>query len=439
VILFRELKILFWTLQVLLSEVPQLNHQKAWQKLQKKISADVNSALWGASYRLQSQYAALANGTTAHAIEFDDISCESSLHPGVGVMPAAFALAEELNADTKDVIAAITAGYEIMMRIGEASLDFNGNYRYFHTTGICGVFGSAMAAGKLLNLDKEQLNMVLGIAGSMASGSMEFLPNGAWTKRLNSGWAAHSGILAAKMAHGGYKGPVSIIDGDHGFLNSYTRNQRPDKLVKKLGLPSKILETKIKVYSCCRYAHASVEATVQLHNEGVRIPDIEKVRVSVIKADWNLVAAALESKYNPENVVQAQFNVPFGIAVGLKNGKAGFSDYVQETVNYEEIRNFLPRVEMYQDEELEKIYPSYWPAKMEITLKDGGVINKYIKHSRGGWPGPDLSRDENVEKFLELTDSILSKEQCRQIIDKTAMFDDLNSITEFTDLLIRNN
>lgn len=414
----------------------ELESSKTMTDIASELSGPGESVVWGSPHRLQAQYAALANGTTAHGIEFDDVTCESSLHPAIVVMPAVFALAEEIGASPKSMIEAIVAGYEVMMRLGEASLDFRGNYRYFHTSGTCGVFAAAMAAGKLLKLDRQALNMAMGIAGSMSSGSMEFLTHGAWTKRLNPGWAAHSGILAAKMAQGGYVGPTTILDGDYGFLNSYTRHRRPEKLVEGLGLPYKLMETNIKVYACCRYAHAAVEGAVGLYQEGYRMKDIDKIRVSVLQAGWELVASPVEVKYNPVNVVQAQFNVPFGIAIALKKGRAGFADYIEANVGDPEIRDFLPKVEMFVDEEMEALYPRNWPAKMWITLKDGRVLERFVKHSRGGWPGPEISWEEVVDKFTGLTEGLLTEGVRSRILDQVEVFESLDDIRAFTQLLL---
>jgi 2-methylcitrate dehydratase PrpD len=148
-------------------------------------------------------YAALANGAFAHSLELDDVERESSLHPGVAVFPAALAAAELTQADGKRFIAAVVAGYEVTIRLGKA-LKPSAHYgRGFHPTATCGTFGAAVAAGKLLGLNEQQLLHAFGIAGSQAAGLMEFLADGAWTKRLHPGWAAHAGLIAALLAREG--------------------------------------------------------------------------------------------------------------------------------------------------------------------------------------------------------------------------------------------
>src|SRR5207248_7891731 len=133
-------------------------------------------------------------------VELDDVTTESSLHPGVAVIPAAVALAQELEAPPRALLEAIVGGYEVTMRVGNALNPASAYARGFHPTGVAGVFGATMAAARLLGLSVDQSATALGIAGTMAAGSLEYLSDGAWTKRLNPGWAGHTGITAAQLA-----------------------------------------------------------------------------------------------------------------------------------------------------------------------------------------------------------------------------------------------
>src|SRR5437763_10246304 len=182
-------------------------------------------------------WAALANGTAAHAVELDDVTTESSLHPGVAVIPAALALAEDIQAPPARMLEAIVAGYEVTMRVGNALNPASAYARGFHPTGVAGVFGATMAAGRLLDLRHDQLVHALGIAGTLASGSLEYLSDGAWTKRLNAGWAGHAGITAAQLAAAGFTGPSTVFEGRLGVLHAYTDAPLVDALLADLGEP----------------------------------------------------------------------------------------------------------------------------------------------------------------------------------------------------------
>src|SRR5919198_5587701 len=181
----------------------------------------------GAGFATTAVWAALANGTAAHAIELDDVTTESSLHPGVAVIPTAFAVAEERGLGPAAFLAAVVAGYEGTMRVGNALNPASAYARGFHPTGVAGVFGAATAAGRLLGLDAEALTRALGIAGTTAAGSLEYLSDGAWTKRLNPGWAAHGGIIAAQLAQAGFTGPSTAFEGRLGLLHAYSDEPRP--------------------------------------------------------------------------------------------------------------------------------------------------------------------------------------------------------------------
>ena len=199
------------------------------------LQADGPSTVIGEGFRTSSPWAALVNGTAAHAIEMDDVTSESSLHPAVCTSPAAVAVAEERGADGAALVAAIVAGYEIILRVGNALNPSSAYERGFHPTSIAGIFGAATAAAHLMGLSAAQLTDALGICGSMAAGSMEYLTDGAWTKRINAGWAAHAGVVAAGMAAAGFNGPATILEGPHGFLSAFTDEPKTARLLDDLG------------------------------------------------------------------------------------------------------------------------------------------------------------------------------------------------------------
>ena len=173
----------------------------------------------GTALRTAAEGAALANGTSAHSVELDDTHQAGSIHLGVVMFSTAIAMSDTLpGIDSDRFFIAVTAGYELAARLGMA-LQPKCHYELgFHPTATCGVFGAAITAAKLMQLTEEQMISALGIAGSMAAGSLEFLAEGAWTKRLHPGLAAQNGILAAKLAAAGFRGPGTILEGRDGFL-----------------------------------------------------------------------------------------------------------------------------------------------------------------------------------------------------------------------------
>src|SRR5579864_5248129 len=206
----------------------------------------------GTASQSSPEFAALANGAAAHSLELDDTHQAGSIHPGVVMFSTAIALSEiHPDIDVGRFVTAVVAGYEVAARLGMA---LQPKYHYelgFHPTPTCGVFGAAVTAAKLLRLSEEQMLSAVGIAGSMAAGSLEFLADGAWTKRLHPGLAAQNGILAAKLAAEGFRGPGTILEGRDGFLSAYSRNSKPELVIEGLGQSFEIVRTSVKPHACC--------------------------------------------------------------------------------------------------------------------------------------------------------------------------------------------
>src|SRR5437588_1063073 len=197
---------------------------------QMAIGSTKTATIFGRQERAEATWASLANGIAAHGLEMDDVENRSSLHPGVVVFPAVLALAEQIGSQPADFYSAVIAGYEVTLRVGAALNPASSYERGFHPTAVCGTLGAAASSARLLRLSPEQTNMALGIAGSMAAGSMAYLHDGAWTKRLHPGWASHAGIMAARLAAAGFVGPSAILESRYGFLSAYSSMGDADKL-----------------------------------------------------------------------------------------------------------------------------------------------------------------------------------------------------------------
>jgi 2-methylcitrate dehydratase PrpD len=348
-------------------------------------------------------WAALANGTAAHAIELDDVTTESSLHPGVAVIPAAIALAEALACPPPRLLEAIVAGYEVTMRVGNALNPASAYARGFHPTGVAGVFGAAMAASHLLGLDVERRATALGIAGTMAAGSLEYLADGTWTKRLNPGWAGHAGITAAALAQAGFSGPRSVFEGRLGVLHAYSDAAEPARLLADLGQPLQVMRVSIKPYACCRYNHGLIDCMLELRQRepGLTVDQVERVRLGVLSGGALLVAEPIEQKRSPRSVVDAQFSAPYAAAVALLYGVGGMAAYTPERLADPAVRELMARTDCVRDPSLDAEYPRRWPACAELALRDGRVLATRIEFASGEPENP-VSRDALVAKFASL-------------------------------------
>ena len=383
-------------------------------------------------------YAALANGTSAHAIEMDDVNNEASLHPGVVVFPAALATSEMVRGVGEKFIEAVVLGYEVMIRLGRALGPQNSYKRGFHPTGTCGSFGSSVVVSKIMGLKREEMISAMGIAGSQAAGSMEYLAQGAWTKRFHAGWAALSGMVAAQLARKGFKGPSSIIEGRDGFLHSYSDGADQSKVLEGIGTQYEILRTSIKPHACCRYMQPPIDAILKVVKENDLPPEkVEKVRVGILLAGARLIAEPLEEKYTPQSIVDAQFSMPFGAAVAILYRKAGLDEFQLSKIRSEEVKRMMRRVECVKDPDLEKTFPKQWCATAEIFTKDGKRYFTRVEYCKGDPENP-LSWDELVAKFHNLSSGFWTRDRRSKIVETVKKLDEIQDLKKWSSLLLRN-
>jgi 2-methylcitrate dehydratase PrpD len=288
------------------------------------------------------------------------------------------------------------------MRVGNALNPASAYARGFHPTGVAGVFGATAAVAKLLGLSTEALTRALGIAGTMASGSLEYLADGAWTKRLNPGWAGQAGITAAHLAQAGFSGPASVFEGRLGVLHAYSDAPSTDRLLADLGSPLQVMRVSIKPYACCRYTHGLIDAVLDLvRRESVRPDDVERMHLGVLSGGAVLVADPIEQKRNPRSVVDAQFSAPYGAAVALVHHTGGMDAYTPDKLADPVVRDLLTRTVCFSDPSLDDVYPRQWPAAVSIDLKDGRTVSTRVEFATGEPENP-VPRQALVAKFVSL-------------------------------------
>jgi 2-methylcitrate dehydratase PrpD len=376
--------------------------------------------VFGDTARYTPPGAALVNGTLAHSLDFDDTHAAGTLHPGAPVIPAAIAAGEMVGASGADVLAAIIAGYEVTCRLAVALPAGDHYNRGYHPTATCGVFGAAAAAARVFGLDTAGVESALGIALSQSAGSLQFLVNGAWTKRFQVGWAALSGLSAATLAREGFKGATDALDGRHGFLSTYAPNPNPARAVQGLGTEFELMATAVKPYPSCRYGHAGVDAMLALRAEyGFNPADVEAITYGTSHAGMLLVGAPAEKKANPQNVVDGQFSGPFVISAALATGKMDWDSYgaLQDPV----IRSLLPLVSCEQDPEIEAEFPTNMSGK--VTVLAGGRRYSRTVVVPKGEPGNFLTEAELRAKFAGLTEAILGRAGSAALADAVLRID----------------
>ncbi|WP_313136385.1 MmgE/PrpD family protein [Paracoccus jeotgali] len=343
--------------------------------------------------------AALLNGAFGHSLDFDDTHADSSLHPSAPVIPAALAVAEMTEASGADLLAAIVIGFEVCCRIGMA-LDPTSHYaRGFHPTATAGTFGATAAAGRLLKLTPEQMVSGFGVAASQASGSLQFLQNGAWNKRYQVGEAAMKGLMAATLAAEGFLGATEALEGKHGFLNAYSDLPMPERAVEGLGSVWETLRIGVKPYPACRYTHAAVDGLLALKRDhGWTAGDIDRIRVGLHRNGVALVGAPLAEKQRAHSIVEGQFSMPFAAAVAVLRDRFGWDDY--DLLGNAEAEALAGRVEVVQDDSLEGLRHPFG-AVLDVISR-GQPFHLRIPDPSGE---PETFPDDGqiAQKFLTLT------------------------------------
>jgi 2-methylcitrate dehydratase PrpD len=295
--------------------------------------------------------------------------------------------------------------------------------------------GSAVTAAKILRLDQEAMANALGIAGSQAGGSMEYLADGTFTKRLHPGWAAQSGLLAALLAREGFTGPKTILEGKRGFLQAYSSKPDSSKLLESWGDPFMVKKTSIKPHACCRYKQGPIDGILEIMQRNHLQPsNIERVTLGILKTGFPIIVQPEEQKYNPKSVVDAQFSMPFGAAVAILYGRASLNEYTIKNVNSHEVKEMMDRVQCVKYPELEKDFPKKWPATVTITKKDGQKFTVRIEYPKGDPENP-LSWDELIDKFKDLVSSIFSDDTSDKIVDRVRALEDENDLNGLSKLL----
>ena len=303
---------------------------------------------------LRSADAALVNGVAVHAFELDDYH-NAKLHCGAAVIPAALAVAERLDSNGRDLLTAIVAGYEVMIRSSLALNPSAARLRGWHLTGVVGPFGAAAACAVLLKLNAEETAWALGLAGTQGAGLWAFNADGSMSKRLHPGKAAHSGVLAAELAQLGFSGPTSIYEfEDGGVLKAFSDHADKALLTRDLGCVYHIDNNSTKPYCCCGSTHAYIDAALALRKKlGAPWDTSRKVRVGTCK----VVDVQCGFDYVPGSVLNAQMSLRYAVAVALLEGAALPAQFTDDKLCDPLIIAVAAAIELVADPELDKLYP----------------------------------------------------------------------------------
>ena len=340
--------------------------------------------------------AAFVNGTAAHGEDFDDTFEGGPVHAGVVVVPALLAAAERHRIAGPDMLFGMAVGAEVMCR-GAMVAPKRIHKAGFHPTAVLGAMGAAAGIAAALRVDEKTFASAQGIAGSMASGLIEYLAEGTSTKRMHPGWAAQAGSRAVDLARAGFEGPRTGWEGAHGFLHGFANTTDGAWAALTEGFGERWVSRTIafKPYACGTMIHPYIDCARRLATKlgGSQITRIEcETAEGIVHRLWEPLAL----KQRPSNTYAAKFSVPFCVAYGILRGAVGLEAFTEDNARDPGIAALAAKV-FYQIDPANP-YPDKFTGHVRITLSDGRVLEERQGHFRGGSHEP-LARDEIVAKF----------------------------------------
>lgn len=342
--------------------------------------------------------AAFVNGTAAHGEDFDDTFEGGPVHAGAVIVPAVLAACERHNPDGRMALVGIAVGTEVLCRLSLV-VPKAVHKAGFHPTAVFGAMGAAAGVGAALGLNARQIVDALGIAGSMAGGIIEYLAEGAWTKRLHAGWAAQSGIRAALLARGGFVGPRTVFEGVHGLFHGFAHTTEGNygALTDDFGTRWVTDTLAFKPYPCGTMAQPYIDCARRLAARGVKAEDVVEIVCEVAEGTVHRLWEPLADKQRPRNGYAAKFAVPYLLATGFVDGGVGLSAFTERAISDPHVLTLAAKVKFVIDPD--NPYPNNYTGHLRATMKDGSVIEERQPYLRGGAREP-LTRQDVTDKFV---------------------------------------
>lgn len=354
------------------------------------------ATVWGLSEGRSPEAAAVINGTCGHGEDYDNTFEGCPVHSGVVIVPALLAAGERYGLAPADIARGLVAGVEVMCRLGLVA-DKAVHKAGFHPTGVLGAMSAAAAVATALGLDRTGIRNALGVAGSTASGIIEYLADGSSTKRLHPGWAAQAGMRAAALGAAGFAGPASVFEGTHGFFYAFSKPQATDfaPLLDDLGSRWESARLAFKPFACGTMTQPYVDCAIDLARRGIRPEQVARITCDVGEGTVHRLWEPVESKQTPPTPYAAKFSGPYCVAAGWVWGDAGLAQFTEEAVRDPRALALAAKVGFRIDPDNE--YPANYTGHIKAELTDGSVVEARVPCLRGGARAP-MSRDDLLVK-----------------------------------------
>lgn len=355
--------------------------------------------------------AAFLNGTFAHGLEYDDAHGASDGHPGSVVTSTALAVGEAVEATFDEVLAAQLVGYEVYTKLGAVGSP-NLIARGWHPHAVLGSFGGAATAAYLWDLNRTEIRHALAIATSHAGGITEYSSTGGSVKRAHAGIGARNGITAVRMAKSGITGPRRYLTGSKGFFSSFIEKRDLDPVGLGDSGRMGVHEAWLKQYACCGCTHAYIDCVEEIDPE---LEEIESVTARIQPKSNSIVGTENENLYEPTNIEEAQFNLPFEVSLAIRGHGNGFPAHRriidgELALEDQELRETMELIELEPDPELGETYGPKFVGDLTVEYRDGTTEHAFVEDATGTADNQP-SAAECREKFDELTVPVLGERE----------------------------
>jgi 2-methylcitrate dehydratase PrpD len=377
--------------------------------------------------KTSSTLAVFAHSAIASATQWDDTHNRSSTHIGSAVVPAALALCEREGLGGKTVIESVVVGSEVMARVG-MTLDPRGLYRKgVHPSSLCGPFGTAAASGKSLGFTKDQFLDAFGLAAVQASGLLCGSEKGPMSWYIQYGRAAENGVIACRLVRLGANAPENVFKDSRGFLNLFSDHPRLLFLRKDLGKTYVIEKISQKRYPCFQFGQSGLEAFFHIsENHSLNPDEIKRIIVYIPSSAFKEIFVGSKFDFPPKTLLSAQTNLRFLIGLAVTAGKVSLDQLIRERRN-PSVKKMGERVFIEADEELNKIFPDTWPARVEVYMKGGSKLSHSVLYPKGDWRNP-MTWKELHEKFIQLVQGRIGPKASKEIWNQLTHLEELKNV-----------
>lgn len=402
----------------------------------REIGGDGDYPVIGMDFKLTQRDSAHLNGTLIHGLDYDDTHSGAVVHTSASAVPTMLATGLATGASGRKALGAFLIASEAASRIGAAA---NGGFhqRGFHPTGVVGAFGAALGAAYLYELSGDQLLDAQGIVLSQAAASLEFLDDGAWTKRNHPAWASACGQTAAMMAKHGYFGPRKPYEGRYGLFNLYMRDPAMADLsavADGLGEEWVMMGIAFKPYPACHFNHAFADATLALKAAHNLTPaDIKSMTAHIHEDQSNVVCEPEANKMQPQNAYDAQFSVHYVMSASMARGRFTLDELEDEALSDRTILELCSKSGYAIDPN--SAYPKYYSGEVVIETTDGRTLSHREPINRGSADNP-VSREELEAKFFANATRTIDRRQAERVQAAVMTLDAQDSLRELADALV---